>query len=130
MRELQTEIYDCSVCDITADVNELQSSTNPINRSCQQVYENTKWFCVNIRGDKFCYNQIRMMIGAAIMVARGDIPLFVLKAALALPTAILFPLAPAVGLCLSTAGVYLSVSIYVIMLCVCVSVCPCLSNID
>jgi len=44
------------------------------------------------------------MLGAAIAVGRGILPPFIIKAALEIPFHFKFPIAPANGLYLSTAG--------------------------
>ena len=57
--------------------------------------------CVELHGQSFIFNQIRYMMGAAICVARGVVPLDFLRCALSPPARVRFPLAPAEGLLLS-----------------------------
>ncbi|CAM9377625.1 unnamed protein product, partial [Discosporangium mesarthrocarpum] len=57
---------------------------------------------VDIRGKGFVYNQIRLMMGAAIAEARGDMPPETVLAALHGPQKIRVPLAPAEGLVLES----------------------------
>ncbi|KAF4664060.1 hypothetical protein FOL47_005320 [Perkinsus chesapeaki] len=64
-----------------------------------------KWVRVDVRGQFFLYNQIRLMIGAAIAYARGVFP-SIICIQFAIDTNYKFhsPLAPACGLILHTSG--------------------------
>lgn len=84
LRETQTEIYSC-------DVTVLQ-------------IEDDDFIEIRLVGDSFCYNQIRYMVGAALCVANGKLPLAILQASLMLPLAVRWPLAPANGLVLVSGG--------------------------
>ena len=90
LRETQTEIFDCGVSMISTE------------RDAEEGGE--EYLMVRLIGDSFCYNQIRYMMGAAISVAREEVPLSMLRASLELPLAMRWPLAPANGLVLQNAG--------------------------
>jgi tRNA U38,U39,U40 pseudouridine synthase TruA len=51
-----------------------------------------------------CISQIRLMVGAALLVARGILPLTAVDFALAAPIQLVLPLAPAEGLTLMYSG--------------------------
>mmetsp|Transcript_20481 Transcript_20481/g.19807 ORF Transcript_20481/g.19807 Transcript_20481/m.19807 type:complete len:633 (-) Transcript_20481:154-2052(-) len=59
---------------------------------------------IRVRGQSFLLHQIRLMIGAAVLVSRGVLPESALELALTGPYFINFPLAPAEGLILVNAG--------------------------
>lgn len=59
---------------------------------------------LRVQGTSFMYNQIRIMIGTAISVALGLIPIEAIPAFLAPPTRTRLPIAPAHTLILSGAG--------------------------
>ena len=59
---------------------------------------------VKIKGQSFLLHQIRLMIGAAIMVCANKMPEAALNAALMTPYFIAFPMAPGNGLILRNAG--------------------------
>ena len=59
---------------------------------------------VRIVGQSFLLHQIRLMIGCAILITRGIMPLMALDFALQVPKHVLFPMAPAEGLVLVNAG--------------------------
>ncbi|KAK9808215.1 hypothetical protein WJX73_009839 [Symbiochloris irregularis] len=50
--------------------------------------------CISFRGESFMLHQIRHMVGAAVAVARGIIPLAFVRASLSAPARANFPLAP------------------------------------
>jgi hypothetical protein len=59
---------------------------------------------VRLRGQGFLMNQIRLMLSAAVLYARGVIPLEVILLSLETPYRFSFPLAPAEGLLLVDSG--------------------------
>mmetsp|Transcript_15642 Transcript_15642/g.26113 ORF Transcript_15642/g.26113 Transcript_15642/m.26113 type:complete len:887 (+) Transcript_15642:105-2765(+) len=59
---------------------------------------------IRIRGSAFLLNQIRLMIGTAVAVTRGALPEDAIEAALLTPYRFNFPLVPAEGLFLDSAG--------------------------
>jgi len=59
---------------------------------------------VRFRGQSFLLHQIRLMMGTAILATRGVLPSEVIDKALLAPIFIPFPMAPAEGLILLTAG--------------------------
>lgn len=59
---------------------------------------------VSLKGQSFLLHQIRLMMGAAILIARGTMPAMTLELALSAPYHVLFPMAPAEGLVLTNAG--------------------------
>jgi tRNA U38,U39,U40 pseudouridine synthase TruA len=63
-----------------------------------------KMIRIRIRGQSFLLHQIRLMIGAAVLIARGTLPEISQKVALVSPYFIQFPMAPAEGLILLDAG--------------------------
>eukprot|EP01032_Pedospumella_encystans_P017987 gene17987-20492_t len=68
---------------------------------------------VTLRGDSFTLNQIRLMIGAAILVARGMVPPNTISASLKIPYTLRAPIMPAEGLYLQYGGFGFSGSQYV-----------------
>lgn len=59
---------------------------------------------VAIKGQSFLLHQIRVMVAAAVLVARGTVPLAAVDMALHSPWHVNFPLAPSQGLVLVQAG--------------------------
>jgi len=95
-RELKTNIYDIFVEKVKFPIgsNNIQTAQ----------HHNESWLSVTLIGNKFSYNQIRYMVGAAIMVARGSLSYEVFNASVSLRCAVRLPLAPAVGLVLFNSG--------------------------
>ena len=54
---------------------------------------------INLQGSSFMLHQIRHMVGAAVLVARGQAPLAWLRAVLSLPARSHVPLAPPQARC-------------------------------
>ena len=94
-------IYCCEVvdtfdiADIITDADSKFNFTGDLSRKIVRV---------RIRGQSFLLHQIRLMIGAAVMVTRGILPELAQECALVAPYFIPFPLAPAEGLILQDAG--------------------------
>jgi len=59
---------------------------------------------IRLRGQNFLLHQIRLMVSAAVLYARGIIPLSCIEVAIESPFKMHFPLAPSQGLLLVTAG--------------------------
>ena len=59
---------------------------------------------IKVKGQSFLLHQIRLMLGAAIMVCTNRMPEAAINAALATPYFIAFPMAPSNGLILRNAG--------------------------
>ena len=59
---------------------------------------------IRLRGQGFLMNQIRLMISAALLYARGVVPLDLIRLSLDTPYRFSFPLAPAEGLLLVDSG--------------------------
>ena len=90
------------------------SSTGAAGRSCGEVRtgvdSSTGMVTIQLRGQGFLMNQIRLMISAAVLYARGIIPLSVIHLSLDTPYRFSFPLAPAEGLLLVDSGYARNVS--------------------
>jgi hypothetical protein len=65
---------------------------------------------IRLRGQGFLMNQIRLMVSAAVLYARGIIPLELVHLSLDTPYRCMFPLAPAEGLLLVDSGYSRNVS--------------------
>ncbi|KAF4717907.1 hypothetical protein FOZ62_010666, partial [Perkinsus olseni] len=85
--------------------NAVASAIHSFTATPLEMEDGEKWVRVDVRGQFFLYNQIRLMIGGAIAYARGVFP-SISCIQFAVDTTYKFhsPLAPACGLILHTSG--------------------------
>lgn len=69
-----------------------------------RIVNGIEMVCIRVRGQAFLLHQIRLMISAAVLAARGVIPYLAIDLAFLVPYHVNFPLAPAEGLILVDAG--------------------------
>lgn len=87
----------------------VQEKTRTVIYTCRAepdpiVVGGTEMVKVTFKGQSFLLHQIRLMMGCAMLIARGTMPAMTLQLALTAPYHVLFPMAPAEGLVLVNAG--------------------------
>ena len=87
----------------------MQEKTRSVIYHCRaeettRTINGVEMICVRIKGQSFLLHQIRLMLGCAVLISRGLMPLSALESAFVLPYHINFPMAPAEGLLLVDAG--------------------------
>jgi tRNA pseudouridine(38-40) synthase len=85
---------------------EIAPKTRCVIYNCEAIgsINNGELIRIRIRGQSFLLHQIRLLVGCAVLIARGILPDYVLTIALLAPTYIHLPLAPSEGLVLMNAG--------------------------